>query len=73
MISILKRNNTSIALDIARESRNILGGNGTVDEYNVMRHLCNLEATVTYEGANDIHGLVLGKGITGISAFTKNK
>jgi len=66
MISLIKRNNTKKALDIARMARDILGGNGIVDEYVVMRHLCNLESSVTYEGTYDMHGLVLGRSITGI-------
>lgn len=69
MISLLKRNNTSKALHIASDCREMLGGNGIVDEYHVMRHVCNLQSLVTYEGTSDIHALILGKSITGINAF----
>lgn len=69
MISLLKRNNTIKALQIANECREMLGGNGVVDEYHVMRHACNLQSLVTYEGTSDIHALILGKSITGINAF----
>lgn len=69
MISLVKRNNTIKALEIAREARDMLGGNGVSDEYHVMRHLCNLESVVTYEGTKDIHGLILGRAITGLQAF----
>ena len=68
-ISIMKRNNCSKALNIARMSRDILGGNGISDEYHIIRHLLNLEAVNTYEGTSDIHGLIVGRGITDISAF----
>jgi glutaryl-CoA dehydrogenase len=68
-ISIVKRNNCSKSLAIARTARDILGGNGISDEYHVIRHMLNLEAVNTYEGTYDIHGLIIGKGITGISAF----
>ena len=69
MISLLKRNNCQKALDIARESRDIHGGNGISDEYHVIRHAMNLEAVNTYEGTSDIHSLILGKGLTNISSF----
>jgi glutaryl-CoA dehydrogenase len=69
MVSLIKRNNCSKALDIARLSRDILGGNGISDEYHVMRHMMNLETVKTYEGTHDIHTLILGKSITGIQAF----
>ena len=69
MISLIKRNNCSNALDIARLSRDIHGGNGISDEYHVIRHCMNLEAVKTYEGTDDIHGLILGHSQTGISAF----
>ncbi|KAJ3329407.1 hypothetical protein HDU93_001014 [Gonapodya sp. JEL0774] len=69
MISIIKRNNATKALAIARECRDILGGNGVIDEYHIIRHVNNLEAVNTYEGTADIHALVLGRAITGISAF----
>jgi len=70
MISILKRNNCGKALDIARTCRDMLGGNGISDEYHVIRHVMNLEAVNTYEGTHDIHALIVGRGITGIQAFT---
>lgn len=69
MISILKRNNCGKALDIARSSRDMLGGNGISDEYHVVRHMNNLEVVNTYEGTSDIHALILGRAITGIQAF----
>lgn len=69
VISLLKRNSCRKALDIARECRDMLGGNGIVDEYQVIRHVCNLEAVNTYEGTQDIHALVLGRAITGIPSF----
>ena len=70
MISLLKRNNCQKALNIARECRDILGGNGISYDYDIIRHLLNLEAVNTYEGTNTIHTLILGKAITGIQAFT---
>lgn len=69
MISIVKRNNVGKALDIARASRDMHGGNGISGEYQVMRHLMNLETVNTYEGAADVHALILGRAITGIAAF----
>ena len=69
MISMLKRNSTGKALTIARVSRDMHGGNGVSDEYNVIRHVMNLEAVNTYEGTHDIHGLILGRAQTGIQAF----
>lgn len=69
MISLLKRNNCGKALAIARESRDMLGGNGIADEYHVIRHMINLEAVNTYEGTHDIHALILGRAQTGIAAF----
>eukprot|EP01015_Nassula_variabilis_P001769 TRINITY_DN10966_c0_g1_i8.p1 TRINITY_DN10966_c0_g1~~TRINITY_DN10966_c0_g1_i8.p1 ORF type:complete len:189 (+),score=29.93 TRINITY_DN10966_c0_g1_i8:74-640(+) len=72
MISLVKRNNCVKSLQIAREARDILGGNGIVDEYHVMRHVCNLETVNTYEGTQDIHALILGRAITGIQAFTRD-
>lgn len=68
-ISMMKMNNTEMALEVARISRSILGANGITGEYPIMRHMCNLETTVTYEGTTDIHKLVLGKDVTGIQAF----
>ena len=69
MISLIKRNSCIKALDIARASRDILGGNGIVDEYHVMRHLTNLETVITYEGTKSIHALILGRAITGLQSF----
>ena len=69
MISIVKRNNVGKALDIARQARDMHGGNGIADEYQVMRHMLNLETVNTYEGTHDIHALILGRAITGIPAF----
>jgi len=70
IISLMKRNNCGKALDIARVARDMHGGNGVADEYNVIRHLLNLEAVNTYEGTHDIHALVLGRAQTGIQAFS---
>jgi len=69
MISIVKRNNAGKALQIARDARDMLGGNGIVDEYHVMRHMANLESVNTYEGTHDMHALILGRAITGHAAF----
>ncbi|XP_011140133.1 glutaryl-CoA dehydrogenase, mitochondrial [Harpegnathos saltator] len=69
MISMIKRNSAGKALEIARVARDMLGGNGVSDEYHVIRHMVNLESVNTYEGTHDIHALVLGRAITGISAF----
>ncbi|MEO6461461.1 MAG: acyl-CoA dehydrogenase family protein [Candidatus Eisenbacteria bacterium] len=69
MVSMAKRNNCEIALDIAREARDILGANGITGEYPVMRHMCNLESVKTYEGTHNIHTLVLGEAVTGIAAY----
>jgi glutaryl-CoA dehydrogenase len=68
-VSLAKRNNVDIATDIARETRRLLGANGILAEYQAMRHLANLESVYTYEGTHDVHTLVLGQEITGISAF----
>jgi len=68
-ISIVKRNSCGKALAIAREARDIHGGNGISDEFHVMRHACNLEAVNTYEGTHDIHALILGRAQTGLAAF----
>ncbi len=68
-VSLAKRNNVAAALDIARLARDIHGANGIVDEYPVIRHLLNLESVFTYEGTHDIHTLILGRDITGISAL----
>ncbi len=69
MISLCKRNSCGKALEIARASRDMHGGNGIADEYHVIRHMMNLETVNTYEGAADVHALILGRGITGLSAF----
>ena len=69
-ISLLKRNNCGKALDIARVARDMHGGNGISDEYHVIRHVMNLEAVNTYEGTHDVHALILGRGQTGIPAFS---
>ncbi len=69
MISLIKRNNCGKALDIARMSRDMHGGNGIVDEYHVIRHTMNLETVNTYEGTHDVHALILGRAITGLNAF----
>ena len=69
MISLTKRNSCGKALDIARAARDMHGGNGIADEYHVIRHMLNLETVNTYEGAHDVHALILGRGITGLSAF----
>jgi glutaryl-CoA dehydrogenase len=68
-ISLLKRNNCGKALAIAREARDMHGGNGISDEYHVIRHVMNLEAVNTYEGTHDVHALILGRAQTGIQAF----
>ena len=69
-VSLAKRNNVSIATDIAREARRLLGANGILAEYSAMRHMANLESVYTYEGTHDIHTLVLGQAITGLNAFS---
>ncbi len=69
-ISLAKRNNVSMACDVAREARRLLGANGILVEYHSMRHMANLESVYTYEGTHDIHGLILGEAITGIGAIT---
>ena len=68
-ISMLKRNNVSIALECARLSRDLLGANGIMDEYSIMRHMCNLETVKTYEGTDHIHALVIGEKVTGVAAY----
>jgi len=68
-VSLAKRNNVSIATDIAREARRLLGAVGILAEYHSMRHMANLESVYTYEGTHDIHTLVLGQAVTGLSAF----
>jgi glutaryl-CoA dehydrogenase len=69
MISIVKRNNVGKALDVARHARDMHGGNGISDEYQIMRHMVNLETVNTYEGTHDVHALILGRALTGIPAF----
>lgn len=68
-VSMLKRNNVAIALDCARTARDLLGANGIVDEYPIMRHMCNLETVKTYEGTDHIHALVIGERVTAIAAY----
>jgi glutaryl-CoA dehydrogenase len=68
-VSLAKRANCDMATDIAREARRLLGANGILVEYSAMRHMANLESVYTYEGTHDIHGLILGQDITGLSAF----
>jgi glutaryl-CoA dehydrogenase len=68
-VSLAKRNNCEIALQTAREARDILGANGITSEYPVMRHMCNLESVITYEGTHNIHTLVLGEAVTGLPAY----
>jgi len=69
-VSLAKRNNVRMALEVARTARGMLGANGISDEYPVMRHLCNLETVETYEGTYEIHTLILGKDLTGLDAMT---
>jgi alkylation response protein AidB-like acyl-CoA dehydrogenase len=68
-VSLAKRNNVAMALECARTARDILGANGITDEYQAMRHMCNLESVYTYEGTHDIHTLILGERLTGLAAF----
>jgi len=68
-ISMLKRNNVAMALECARLSRDLLGANGIMDEYPIMRHMCNLETVKTYEGTDHIHTLVIGERVTGVAAY----
>jgi glutaryl-CoA dehydrogenase len=69
-VSLAKRNNVSVATDIAREARRLLGANGILAEYASMRHMANLESVYTYEGTHDVHSLILGQAVTGLNAFT---
>jgi glutaryl-CoA dehydrogenase len=69
-VSLAKRNNVRMALEVARTARGILGANGISDEYQCMRHMCNLESVYTYEGTDEVHTLVLGRDLTGIDAFS---
>ena len=73
LISLMKRNNCGKALAIAREARDMLGGNGVSDAYPVIRHMLNLEAVNTYEGTHDVHALILGRAQTGLQAFQQEK
>jgi glutaryl-CoA dehydrogenase len=68
-VSMLKRNNVAMALECARISRDLLGANGIMDEFPIMRHMCNLETVKTYEGTDHIHALVIGERVTGIAAY----
>src|SRR5687768_1534814 len=68
-VSLAKRANCDMACDVAREARRLLGANGILVEYSAMRHMANLESVYTYEGTHDIHGLILGQDLTGLSAF----
>jgi len=68
-VSMLKRNNVAMALECARRSRDLLGANGIMDEYPIMRHMCNLETVKTYEGTDHIHALVIGERVTGVAAY----
>jgi glutaryl-CoA dehydrogenase len=66
---MLKRNNSRMALEVARAARDILGANGLADEYPIFRHMCNLETVFTYEGTDNIHTLIIGDRVTGIPAY----
>src|SRR5215217_3667498 len=68
-VSLAKRNNVSIATDVAREARRLLGANGILAEYSAMRHMANLESVYTYEGTHDVHSLIVGQAVTGLNAF----
>jgi glutaryl-CoA dehydrogenase len=68
-VSLAKRNNVSMATDVAREARRLLGAVGILAEYGAMRHMANLESVYTYEGTHDVHSLILGQAVTGINAF----
>jgi len=68
-ISLIKRNSCGKALDIARQARDMHGGNGISDEFHIIRHVMNLEAVNTYEGTHDVHALILGRAQTGLQAF----
>jgi glutaryl-CoA dehydrogenase len=69
-VSMLKRNNAWMALEVARRARDLLGANGITDEYPVFRHMANLETVKTYEGTDNIHTLVIGQKVTGLAAFS---
>jgi glutaryl-CoA dehydrogenase len=68
-VSMLKRNNVKMALDVARAARDILGANGVADEYPIFRHMCNLESVFTYEGTHNMHTLIIGERVTGVAAY----
>jgi glutaryl-CoA dehydrogenase len=68
-VSWLKRDNVAMALDAARSARSLLGGNGIMGEFHIMRHVCNLETVYTYEGTHEVHTLALGRALTGEDAF----
>jgi glutaryl-CoA dehydrogenase len=68
-VSMAKRNNVRVALEIARSARSLLAANGIIDEYQVIRHMLNLESVITYEGTHEIHTLIIGENITGFNAF----
>jgi glutaryl-CoA dehydrogenase len=68
-VSMLKGNNVAMALECARRSRDLLGANGIIDDYPIMRHMCNLETVKTYEGTDHIHTLVVGERVTGVAAY----
>lgn len=68
-VSMLKRNNVAMALECARKARDLMGANGIMDEYPIMRHMCNLETVKTYEGTDHVHALVIGEKVTGVSAY----
>ena len=69
-VSLAKRNNVRMALEVARTARGMLGANGISDWYQTMRHMCNLESVETYEGTYEIHTLILGRDLTGIDAVS---
>jgi glutaryl-CoA dehydrogenase len=69
-VSLAKRANAAMALDVARSMRSILGGNGITLDYHIMRHVANLETVYTYEGTHEIHTLVVGADVTGLEAYT---
>ena len=69
MISLMKRNNCGKALDVARMARDMHGGNGISEDFQIMRHMVNLETVNTYEGTHDVHALILGRAQTGLQAF----
>jgi|TARA_B110000967_G_C18621229_1_gene428934 alkylation response protein AidB-like acyl-CoA dehydrogenase len=68
-VSLAKRNHCQMARDIARTSRDILGGNGIMEDYSPMRHMINIETVFTYEGTHEMHSLILGQSVTGLAAY----